>query len=78
MSDMLSAVLSEEKRVPYWSVVNYFLIFFLTFVFFKRYCLNHDEVCVLCGVLGITIVSFGIIFGCISGELRKMSITKRR
>lgn len=72
MSDMFSAVLSKESKVPYLSIVNYFLVFFMTVVFFKRYCLGYDETSALFGILGITIVSFGIIFGCISGELSKM------
>ena len=78
MSDMFSIICNKGSKVSYWSILNYFLTFFITIVFFKKYCLGHGNVCMLCGILGITIVSFGIIFGCISGELRKMSITKRR
>ena len=78
MMDMFGALVGKSVKIPYLGILNYFLTFFITIIFFKRYCLGHDEVCLFCGILGITIVSFGIIFGCISGEISKMSITKRR
>ena len=78
MSGMFAAVTASGKKISYWNILSYFLTFFITIIFFKEYCLDHGKTCVVCGILGITIVSFGIIFGCISGDINKMSITKRR